>query len=65
MSHHTRGRKSPASAPADALVEVPNPPAWLDREARAEWRRIMPSLIERRILSPADNRRNLARWHRV
>lgn len=29
-------------------------PAWLAREARAEWDRVMPDLVERRILTDAD-----------
>ena len=52
----TRGRK-PASivtgtAPATA---VPKPPAWLSKDAKAEWRRVVPSLVERRVLDAADH----------
>lgn len=54
MSHHTRGRKSPAGVPADALVRVPAAPAMLSAEAKREWRRVMPVLVDRGVLSPAD-----------
>jgi P27 family predicted phage terminase small subunit len=50
-----RGRKPAALDPERApLVAAPNPPAWLSRHAKAEWRRIMPILVERRILTDAD-----------
>lgn len=50
-----RGRK-PDGIVADrsALAALPKPPAWLSKDAKAEWRRIMPLLIERRILTEAD-----------
>lgn len=38
----------------DAIQSVPKPPNWLTTEAKAEWRRVMPGLVERRILTPAD-----------
>lgn len=50
-----RGRK-PASVTTDAraIASTPRVPAWLAKDAKAEWRRIMPLLIERRILTDAD-----------
>lgn len=54
MSHHTRGRKTPATTPADAIDKVPRPPAEMGAEARAEWKRVLPVLVERRVLSPGD-----------
>ena len=40
------------------VVETPfdetEPPVWLSADAKAEWRRIMPLLTERRILTDAD-----------
>jgi len=54
MAHHTRGRKSPAKATGEALKRVPRAPSWLSEEAVAEWRRIMPQLIERGTLTTAD-----------
>lgn len=38
----------------DAVKTVPRAPAWLAPEAAAEWRRIMPALVARRILTTAD-----------
>lgn len=37
-----------------AVRAIPNPPAWLDREAKAEWRRITPELHRLGILSNLD-----------
>lgn len=39
---------------ADAIAAPVPPPAWLSREAKAVWRRVLPLLIERRILATAD-----------
>ncbi|KRQ03734.1 terminase [Bradyrhizobium manausense] len=39
---------------ADAIRAVPKPPAHFGPSARAEWKRIMPVLVKRRVLSPAD-----------
>ncbi|TFF27513.1 phage terminase small subunit P27 family [Jiella endophytica] len=33
---------------------VQAPPDWMSKEAKAEWRRVMPLLVERRILTDAD-----------
>ena len=33
---------------------VPDPPAWLDDEAKAEWERVLPDLEQMGLLSPAD-----------
>ena len=33
---------------------VPSPPRWLTREACAEWRRIVPTLASRNIVSEVD-----------
>ncbi|HVV43181.1 MAG TPA: phage terminase small subunit P27 family [Nitrobacter sp.] len=50
----TRGVK-PAPQPAGkAFRKVKAPPKWMDDDARAEWRRVMPSLVERRILTESD-----------
>jgi P27 family predicted phage terminase small subunit len=38
----------------DAMKSVPSPPDWLAADARREWLRVMPVLIERRILTVAD-----------
>ena len=48
-----KGRK-PSGIVAGSIGEVPRPPAWLSKDAKAEWRRIMPDLVERRVLTDAD-----------
>lgn len=37
-----------------AVKRVPSPPSWLSADAKKEWRRTMPILVERRILTTAD-----------
>jgi P27 family predicted phage terminase small subunit len=49
-----RGRKPEMQADANAVSDIPRAPAWLSKEARAEWSRVMPLLIQRRILTDAD-----------
>ncbi|RJG44912.1 P27 family phage terminase small subunit [Mesorhizobium sp. DCY119] len=50
----TKGRKA-GIIPADAAIDdVPSPPSILDKDARKVWREIMPELVARRILTPAD-----------
>ena len=48
-----KGRK-PDKIVAGNMQTVPNPPAWLAKDAKSEWRRVMPDLISRNILSNAD-----------
>lgn len=48
-----KGRK-PASIVAGTVSEVPRAPAWLSKDAKAEWRRILPDLIARRVVSDGD-----------
>lgn len=51
-----RGRK-PQTVASDgkALDEVPQPPSWLSKDAKAEWQRVAPILItERRTLTLGD-----------
>lgn len=51
---HLRGVK-PTLAPDRApLTKAPPAPKWMTDEARAEWKRIMPRLIEDRIVTKAD-----------
>lgn len=54
MSHHTRGRKAEPKPVTDAVSKVPLPPKDMTAEAKAEWLRVMPVLVERRALSTAD-----------
>jgi P27 family predicted phage terminase small subunit len=49
-----RGRKPDLQTDPDAVNTVPRAPAWLSKDAQAEWRRIMPLLVERKILTDAD-----------
>ncbi|MFG1332527.1 phage terminase small subunit P27 family [Xanthobacter autotrophicus] len=37
-----------------ALTEAPRPPAWLSRDAKAEWKRVAPVLVQRRHLTQTD-----------
>ncbi|AWO91936.1 MULTISPECIES: phage terminase small subunit P27 family [Bradyrhizobium] len=48
-----KGRKPQLAADANAVTEI-KPPSWLSKHAKAEWRRVMPELVKRRILTPAD-----------
>jgi P27 family predicted phage terminase small subunit len=50
-----RGRKPDGIVSGTAtLFEVPRPPAWLAKDAKAEWRRVAPILTERKTLTEAD-----------
>jgi P27 family predicted phage terminase small subunit len=49
-----RGRKPSVTADDKAIASTPRVPAWLSKDAQAEYRRIMPGLVERRILTHAD-----------
>lgn len=49
-----KGRKPKLASDADALKPVILAPSWLSKYAKAEWRRVMPELAKRRILTPAD-----------
>jgi P27 family predicted phage terminase small subunit len=41
-------------AVADPITKVPAAPRCMSDEAKAEWRRVLPVLVERRVLSAAD-----------
>lgn len=49
-----RGRKPELKAIDGGKASVPQPPKWFPNEAKTEWRRIMPGLVERRILTEED-----------
>jgi P27 family predicted phage terminase small subunit len=49
-----KGTKPEIRADKSAMVLVPAPPAWLSKDAKAEWKRVMPLLVQRRILTDAD-----------
>jgi phage terminase small subunit len=50
----TRGRKPELVTDRNALDAITPPPGWLSKHAKAEWRRVMPDLTARRILTAAD-----------
>ncbi|RGP37694.1 phage terminase small subunit P27 family [Pseudotabrizicola alkalilacus] len=54
MSKFLRGVKPPIQPDVEALTKAPPIPAYLAEQAKAEWRRIMPQLISRRIITRAD-----------
>lgn len=49
-----RGRKPQMQPDRNALPDATAAPAWLSKDAKAEWTRVMPILVERRILTDAD-----------
>ena len=49
-----QGRQAGIQKPDEPVSVVPTPPAILDRDAARIWREIMPDLVQRRILAPAD-----------
>ncbi len=46
------GREVPKPPPFKRLA--PNPPSWLSREAKAEWRRVVPGLTQLDLVKPED-----------
>jgi P27 family predicted phage terminase small subunit len=53
-SKHLRGVKPTLGTDTEALVKTPPAPSYLSAQAKAEWKRIMPQLISRRIITRAD-----------
>lgn len=51
---HLRGVKPMLTPDRAPLTKAPSAPKWMADEARAEWKRIMPRLIEDRIITKAD-----------
>jgi len=49
-----KGRKPELVADANALDGSTKPPTWLSKHAKAEWRRVAPILVDRRILTDTD-----------
>lgn len=54
MSVHLRGIKPPVQPDLEPLTKAPPVPSYFSIYAKAEWRRIMPTLIARRIVCKAD-----------
>lgn len=49
-----RGAKPDIQAAQEAVKSSLPAPAWLSKDAKAEWRRVIPILAKRRILTEAD-----------
>lgn len=49
-----KGTKPQLRTDRDAVRKTLPAPKWLSEEAKTEWRRVMPILVERRILTTAD-----------
>jgi P27 family predicted phage terminase small subunit len=49
-----RGTKPQLVVDNDAMRKAPAAPSWLSAEAKKEWRRVVPILLERRILTTGD-----------
>lgn len=49
-----RGTKPHLVVDNGAISRPERAPSWLSKEAKAEWKRILPSLAKRRILTVAD-----------
>ncbi|GGA81186.1 terminase [Brucella endophytica] len=49
-----KGTKPHLVVDNSGLKRVPAAPSWLSKDAKAEWRRVMPELVERRILTRGD-----------
>jgi P27 family predicted phage terminase small subunit len=49
-----KGRKPLLVTDADAIDGIIPPTGWLSKHAKAEWRRVMPEMAKRRILTAAD-----------
>lgn len=54
MSKHLRGVKPALPTDTEALTKAPSAPKHLSAQAKAEWRRVMPQLIARRIITQGD-----------
>jgi P27 family predicted phage terminase small subunit len=50
-----RGRKpDQIAADAGALTVAPSPPVWMAKDAKIEWRRILPDLVRRQTVTSSD-----------
>ncbi|MBN9015277.1 MAG: phage terminase small subunit P27 family [Rhizobiales bacterium] len=50
----TRGVKPAITTNSREVVKIGNPPSWLGREAKREWRRIAPILDARNVITEGD-----------
>lgn len=53
-SKHLRGVKPKIAADQEPLTRVPKAPSYFSTYARAEWRRVLPMLVARKIITAAD-----------
>lgn len=49
-----KGKRPNLVVDADAVDSVPRAPSWLSKHAKAEWQRVLPALVQRKILTVAD-----------
>ena len=49
-----RGTKPQMAIDKDSITVAPSAPIWLSKEAKGEWKRVTPILVDRRILTKAD-----------
>lgn len=54
MTRHLRGVKPKIGVDTEPLTKVPKTPAHFSPHAVAEWKRVLPVLVERRIICAAD-----------
>lgn len=54
MSIHNRGLKPAIQLDATALTKLPSAPKRLSEQAKAEWRRVLPVLIKRGVITTGD-----------
>lgn len=49
-----KGTKPSMKTDNSAIRSVKPPPKWMSADSKAEWKKVFPSLVERRILTVAD-----------
>ncbi|MGD9836303.1 MAG: phage terminase small subunit P27 family [Afipia sp.] len=49
-----RGRKPELKVIEGGMAKRPGVPDWMAKEAKAEWRRVTPKLIARKVLTQSD-----------
>jgi P27 family predicted phage terminase small subunit len=49
-----KGTKPNLVQAKDAIDHTKSAPGWMSKDAKAEWKRVFPSLVSRKILTQAD-----------
>lgn len=49
-----KGTKPQLVVDKEAVTKAPPIPSWLSKDAKLEWRRVIPGLVKRKILTVAD-----------